>query len=113
MMRGNIGKYYRKYVKLSGTSGGVPVGPICASPGAPMVRFCRLFRDSNSKFAPKFKAFRATNGTNHTFKKARIQKMFTDNQSKQIICYSCCLTKPRKSEAPVLWKIGLAELPKG
>ena len=43
-------------------------------------------------------------------KQARIQKNFTDKQYKQIIFYFCCLTMPRKSEAPGLKQIGSAGL---
>ena len=84
------------------SSGVYPLGPILASPGASLVRFCRFFWKFGNEFALNFEDSRPTNGTNYTFKQInRISKQI-DNQSEQIIYYSCCLTKPLKSYAPGL-----------
>ena len=83
--------------------------------GHPWSDFVDFLKDFGSRIAPNFKDSRATIVTNHTFKKqAKIQKQFTNNPSNHIICiYLFRFTKPRKSEAQRLKKIGSAELPKG
>jgi hypothetical protein len=48
---------------------GYPLGPILASPGASLVRFCRFLARFQEQIGPKIKDSRATNSTNHTFKK--------------------------------------------
>ena len=67
--------YFRLVARLSRdpffvTSGGRgPLGSILASPEAPLFLLSDLFEDSSCKFATKLRDFRATDGTNHTFKK--------------------------------------------
>ena len=141
MMRTKIGKYYRKYSRLSelassieascmALSGGgaffsrclfrnlwgVPPWIAFGIPWAPWSNVVDLLEDFRSKFAPKFKAYRAAICTNHTFKKKKqgFTNNFTNNQFKRIIVYFCCLSQPRKFETPFwFFEIGSAELPKG
>ena len=82
--------------------------------------FYTCLQEFTRKFAPMSKIpeqhvdTSQTNGTNCSFKKAsKDLKHYNHNQSKQILFYFCCLTRPRKSEAPGLSKIGSAELLKG
>ena len=49
--------------------GAYPLGMVLASLRHPWYDFLDLGEDSRSKSAPLFKKYRATNGTNHTFKK--------------------------------------------
>ena len=126
MMWKNIGKYYAKYSNFS--AGGSHFGASClarsrcsAFCSQPVVRnlgrypLGPILASSDvlhllSKFSPNVKDSGATNGTNHTFnKQAKIQRKNNHNQSKQNIAYFCCLTKPRKSEAPGRWVGGAPE----
>ena len=57
---------------------------------------------------------RATNGTNHTFKKtSKDPNKYTENQSERIIVYFYCWTQPRKSEAQGLTTNSVGGTPEG
>ena len=99
-----------------GTSGGYPLGPILASSAARLVGLSWPFGRFQELICSEFQRFQGNKWHQPHLqqKQARIQKTkHTGNQSKQIIFYFFGLTKPRKSEAPGLEKIGSAELPKG
>ena len=138
----NNNKYYPKYAKLSNRgshlggrclafSEGSAVlfttcfsGPLRGTPWTDVgLLWCTLgpilftFKDfrSNKRHIFQIPAQRMAQIT-PSKKQARIQRDFTDNQSKQIMFYFCCCfffkRKKSKSEAPGN-KIGSAELPKG
>ena len=70
--------------------------------------------DFGSRFAPKIKDSRATHGTNHTFKKTSKDSKKRYRSSMQTNNFNlCCLTKPRKSEAPGLKTDRVSGAPEG
>ena len=52
-----------------GTSGGTPLDQLWPPLGHPWSDFVDFFQDFRSKIGPKVKDSRATNSTNHTFRK--------------------------------------------
>ena len=115
MMWKNIETHHPQYAKLSNVSSdlgascirllrgsaffsrpvfrnlwGYPLGtPLdrCEPLGHTWPDFVTFLEDLGSKLAPQFKDSRATNVTNHNFKKtSTISNFFADNQSKQINC---------------------------